>query len=112
MSSALAMTAEGARGETAEQMGKVLGFPQAARHMGTDAQLLPWNTALIHTGMAELNERLQTRPVPQELREQLAATRKALEESRAQEKKPIASGQDPGRPRRGGGKRKSPRGWL
>ncbi len=94
MSSALAMTAEGARGETAAQMGEVLGFPLAARNLGNDTQLLPWNTALIHTGMAELNERLQTRPVPQELRDQLAAARKALEESRAQEKKPVAAGQD------------------
>lgn len=94
MSSALALTAEGARGETAEQIGKVLGFPQAARNMGADAQLRPWNTALIHTGIAELNERLQTKPVPQELRDQLAAARKALEESRAQQKKPIAAGQD------------------
>jgi serine protease inhibitor len=94
MSSALAMTAEGARGETAEQMGKVLRFPEAARHLGNDAQLLPWNTALIHAGMAELHERLQTKPVPQGLRDELAAARKALEESRTQEKKPIAAGQD------------------
>ncbi len=94
VSSALAMTAEGARGETAEQMGKALGFPQAARHIGDDAQLLPWNTALIHAGMADLNERLQTKPVPQELRDQLAAARKALQESRAQEKKFIAAKQD------------------
>lgn len=97
MSSALAMTAEGARGETAEQMGKVLGFPQAVRHLGDDAQLLPWNTALIHTGMAELNEHLQTKPVSQELRDQLAAARKALQESRDLEKKLMAAGQDPGR---------------
>ncbi len=68
MSSVLAMTAEGARGETAEQMGKVLGFPQAARDM-----------ALIHAGMLESNERLQSRQVPQELRDQLAATRKTLQ---------------------------------
>ena len=58
MSSALAMTAEGARGETAAQMGKVLRFPEAARHVGDDAQLIPWNVELIHTGMAALNGRL------------------------------------------------------
>jgi serine protease inhibitor len=86
MSSALAMTAEGARGETADQMGKVLGFPQAARHIGDDAQRLPWNTALIHTGTATLNERFQTKPAPQELRDQLAAARKELEASQAKEK--------------------------
>ena len=58
ISSALAMTAEGARGETAAEMGKVLRFPEAARRVGDDAQLIPWRTALIHTGMAELNDRL------------------------------------------------------
>ena len=58
ISSALAMTAEGARGQTALEMGKVLRFPKAARRVGDDAQLIPWHTALIHTGMAELNTRL------------------------------------------------------
>jgi len=55
ISSALAMTAEGARGETADQMGSVLRFPGAAKRIGQDAQMIPWETALIHTGMAELN---------------------------------------------------------
>ena len=57
MSSSLAMTAEGARGETSAQMGKVLCFPAAAQRTGDDAQLVPWNTAMIHAGMAVLNER-------------------------------------------------------
>jgi serine protease inhibitor len=57
MSSALAMAAEGARGETAAEMGRVLCFPDAARRAGDDAQLSPWNAALIHTGMAALNKR-------------------------------------------------------
>ena len=61
MASALAMTAEGARGETAAEMGKVLRFPEAARRIGDDAQLLPWNTSLIHTGMAKLNARFQSK---------------------------------------------------
>jgi serine protease inhibitor len=61
MASALAMTAEGARGETAAEMGKVLRFPEAARRIGDDPQLLPWNTSLIHTGMAKLNDRLQSK---------------------------------------------------
>ena len=73
MSSALAMTAEGARGETADQMGKVLRFPEAARHIGNDAQLMPWNTAMIHTGMAALNERFKPKPVSPELRDRIAA---------------------------------------
>jgi len=58
ISNALAMTAEGARGETALEMGRVLRFPEAARRVGADAQLIPWRTALIHTGMGKLNDRL------------------------------------------------------
>jgi len=58
ISSALAMTVEGARGQTAAEMGKVLRFPAAARRIGKDAQMIPWRTSLIHTGMAALNARL------------------------------------------------------
>lgn len=56
MSSALAMTAEGARGKTADQMGRVLGFPKQIRRVGADAQSIPWMTAKIHTGMGALNK--------------------------------------------------------
>jgi len=55
MSSALAMAAEGARGNTALEMGQVLRFPELARRIGDDAQRIPWETARIHSGMAELN---------------------------------------------------------
>lgn len=59
VSSALAMVAEGARGHTALEMGKVLHFPNAARRVaGDDAQRIPWETAKIHAGMAELNKLL------------------------------------------------------
>ena len=58
VSSALAMAAEGARGETAIEMGKVLRFPDATRRTGDDAQRIPWETSLIHTGMSELNRKL------------------------------------------------------
>jgi serine protease inhibitor len=79
MSSALAMTAEGARGATAEEMGKALHFPAAARRIGDDAQLLPWNTALIHTGMAELNRQFNGQDkTPPAVRERIAQLRKEL----------------------------------
>lgn len=55
IASALTMTAEGARGETAEEMGKVLHWPKAARRVGEDAQRIPFELARIHGGYAELN---------------------------------------------------------
>ena len=67
ISSALAMTAEGARGDTAAQMGRTLCFPAAAARMGTEAQLIPWNVALIHTGMSELNQRFNAPKLPYQL---------------------------------------------
>lgn len=66
--SALAMAVEGARGTTAEEMGKVLCFPTDVRNLKDAAQLIPWRTAMIHTGMAALNERLNARNQPYELR--------------------------------------------
>jgi len=58
VSGALAMTAEGARGKTAEEMGKVLRFPDATRRTGDDAQRIPWETSQIHTGFGQINARL------------------------------------------------------
>ncbi|HEY5864471.1 MAG TPA: serpin family protein, partial [Candidatus Tectomicrobia bacterium] len=60
--SAFAMAAEGARGETARQMGMVLRFPQEARRVGNDSSLLPWNTALLHTALADLQQRVLGAP--------------------------------------------------
>lgn len=70
VSGALAMATEGARGETAVQMGQVLRFPQAARRVGNEAQRIPWETSLIHTGMASINKRISSK-------EGDAATKKA-----------------------------------
>ncbi|MCC6125336.1 MAG: hypothetical protein IT426_10265 [Pirellulales bacterium] len=85
LSSALAMTAEGARGQTAEEMGKLLGLPSEARRLGDDAQLIPWNTALLHTGMGELNARYNPdRPELKPLRDQIAALRKELDDANRQ----------------------------
>ncbi len=81
VSSALAMVAEGARGETAEQMGKVLRFPEAARRGGDDAKLLPWDMAQVHTGLAALNDhfRAGSRGAPKAVREKIEALRKELQ---------------------------------
>jgi serine protease inhibitor len=81
VSSALAMVAEGARGETAEQMGKALRFPAAARRGGDDAKLLPWDLAQVHTGMAALNDhfRAGSRGAPRAVRERIEALCKDLQ---------------------------------
>jgi serine protease inhibitor len=79
MSSALAMTAEGARGETAAQMGKVLCFPSVAHNAGDNVQ--PWNMAVIHAGLAALNERFNPKPVSQEVRDKISTMRNDLEEA-------------------------------
>jgi serpin B len=88
VSSALAMTAEGARGKTAMEMGKVLRFPDAARRVGDDAQLIPWRTSLIHTGMAGLNDRLMAEDTPAQkaARKKIPALRKAFEALKAKTK--------------------------
>ena len=90
MSSVLAMAAEGARGETAMEMGKVLRFPSATRNTAADARSRPWNTALIHAGMATLEERFRSKPVPKKLEERIASLRKQLDEAnRAAQGEPI-----------------------
>jgi len=86
LSTALAMTAEGARGETAEQMARVLRFPEAARRLGDDVQAIPFNVALIHTGFASLNERLNRAddPATRQVRQQIDKLRKELAEANRQ----------------------------
>jgi serpin B len=88
VSSALAMTAEGARGKTAMEMGKVLRFPDATRRVGDDAQLIPWRTSLIHTGMAGINDRLMAEDTPAQkaARKKIPALRKAFEALNAKSK--------------------------
>jgi len=86
ISSALAMTAEGARGETAVEMGKVLRFPDAVRRSGADAQHIPWQMSLIHTGMSELNDSLsggKDKAALEAARAEIADLRKALEAAKA-----------------------------
>ncbi len=92
VSNALVMALEGARLETADEMGRVLRLPDAARRIGDDAQQIPWQTSLIHSGMAELNEllmgekdRAETAAISDridELREQLAATKARMQQLR------------------------------
>lgn len=64
ITSALAMTTEGARGNTAKQMGDVLRFPKVALQ-NNKAQ--PWNTSVIHSGLGALNQRYNASGKPFEL---------------------------------------------
>jgi serine protease inhibitor len=54
----LVMAAEGARGETALEMGKVLQFPNSARWDQQSGRANPWNLSFIHRSMAAINQRL------------------------------------------------------
>lgn len=58
VSEALTMAAEGARGETAVQMGRVLRYPRAAIRNGEAAHTRPWRMEIIHGGMSDLRNRL------------------------------------------------------
>src|SRR4051794_1502080 len=51
---ALLIVAEGARRETADEMGKALRLPQAVRRTGAEAGSVPWDLEPIHTGTAAL----------------------------------------------------------
>lgn len=79
VSSALAMLAEGARGETADEIGRVLRFPEAARRTGADARQQPWNTAVIHRGMKVVSDRINGKD-----REPAAAIRDRMARNRAE----------------------------
>lgn len=81
VSIALTMTAEGARGRTAEEMGQVLRWPRAMRRLGGDAQRIPWETAKLHSGLASLSRMLsqqQDTPEKQGIRRQIAALEQEL----------------------------------
>lgn len=54
----LSMLAEGATGQGAAEMGKVMRFPEQAKRVGDDAQQIPWQTSLIHSGLADLTKGL------------------------------------------------------
>ncbi len=80
----LTLAVEGARGETAAQMGKVLHFAEGARQIDDDSDMPPWKMDQVHSGISALNQRFRSRPVPQELRDQIAALRKRLDIAKQQ----------------------------
>ncbi|HEV7406011.1 MAG TPA: serpin family protein [Chthoniobacteraceae bacterium] len=75
ITTALDMVAEGARLETAEQMGTVLRYPAAWRRAGADTKARPWDEALVHAGVEAQARRFAEKPVPAELSAQMDAAR-------------------------------------
>jgi serpin B len=57
VTSTLAMSLEGARGETAEEMGTMLRLPEEIRREGDGAQTIPWKTNSLHGGLGTLSRR-------------------------------------------------------
>ena len=78
VSSALAMTAEGARGQTALEMGKALRFDKALLRAGDGAKARPWRMSPIHAGLGELSSRLtgEDKAADRAARARIAALRK------------------------------------
>lgn len=89
LSSALAMVAEGARSETAEQMGKVLRYPDNTRNKGENAHELLWDMNRIDTGMSALNDHFisGSNPPPRSVRERLETLRRDLQATNEQVRK-------------------------
>ena len=81
LATALTMAAEGARGETAEQMGRALRFPEAARRTGADAARLPWDTARLHAAADALRRQASagSQPPPLEVRARIETLREELQ---------------------------------
>jgi serine protease inhibitor len=80
LGTALAMTAEGARGDTARQMGDVLGLDAALKR--ADPQR-PYDWSALHVQLGQLAVRLAPKPVPEPLRAQLDSLRVDLDEANA-----------------------------
>ena len=85
----LMMAAEGARGETAAEIGKTLRFPEAVRNAGVDADIIPWKVAMVRTGMASLNEQFSAvnRPASAETQQRIAALRSELQRTKERAEK-------------------------
>ncbi|MCY2930638.1 MAG: serpin family protein [Planctomycetota bacterium] len=99
MSSVLAMAAEGARGETALEMGTVLGYPASLRRTGEQAKATPWDMETIHRGMAALHARFNPEEGSERkaLREKLAMLRKQLDEANDRVMRPRVGDTEPQR---------------
>jgi serine protease inhibitor len=84
VSSALLIAAEGATGETADQMDAALHLPRELRNSEADAARVPWQLAKIHRGQAAIYYRLSPEPMAPELREKIDRLRRDLDSANQQ----------------------------
>lgn len=96
MSNALMMVAEGVRGETALEMGKVLGFPESLLRYGNNAQMIPWEFGMMRVGQSRLKDLIgdEARNSPEQVkfREEVEGYLKKKEEFAAAAKEAEKSG--------------------
>jgi serpin B len=83
VSTALLIATEGAGGETAEQMGKVLHVPSSLRNAGAEAAV-PWRLGPLDKGHAAIAYRLNPEPVSPELRAKIDRLKRELETANKQ----------------------------
>ncbi len=84
ISSALAMTLEGARGDTALEMGKALRLPQELLRKNSEPGGSPWMTGPYNLGFGDFERQISRNADPaktNEIRAKLAELRKALAEA-------------------------------
>ena len=86
LSLALLMAIEGARGNTAKEMGDILHFPIAAQRIGNDAQLIPWETQLIHRSWTQLNKILtqKKKAIEEEPQDKISVVRQEHQQIQAE----------------------------
>ena len=74
---ALTLLAEGAQGETVDQLGRAMHYPANLRQKGPEARLSPWDSGHINAGLAEFNRELcgVYRPSPTDIRVKIEALR-------------------------------------
>ncbi len=93
ISVAMAMTLEGARGETADEIARALHIPESLRRFGDDAQRLPFALADIHTGHQQIAEMFRSSvksPSQKRLRTQIEGVDTKLAALRSQRNAPDA----------------------
>jgi serine protease inhibitor len=84
VSSALLIAAEGASGQTAEQMGKVLHVPSSLRNTGANAASIPWQLGPLDKGQAAMTYRLSPEPASPELRMKIDQLKRDLDAANQQ----------------------------